>query len=196
MTELALIRHAASLWNERGLIQGHTDITLSAAGAAAAAAWQVPAELAGFDWVASPLRRARETARLMLGRELRVEPALAEMAWGSWEGRSLAELHAAFGAAMRENERRGLDFRPPGGESPRDVQRRLEPWLRDIAARGRPTAAVTHKGVIRAVLGLATGWDFLGKPPVRFARAAAQLFALDEEGRPHLLRANIPLAPP
>ena len=196
MTALALIRHAPSEWNERGLIQGHTDIALSPAGTAAAAGWRLPAELAGFDWLASPLLRARETARLLLGREVPLEPALAEMAWGSWEGRSLKALHAAFGAVMAENERRGLDFRPPGGESPREVQARLEPWLRTLAARGRDTGAVTHKGVIRAVLGLATDWDFLGKPPVRFARAAVQLFALDDAGRPTLVRANIPLAPP
>ena len=49
---------------------------------------------------------------------------------------------------MSENEAAGLDFRPAGGESPRDVQDRLLPWLAGL--RG-PTVAVTHKGVIRAL---------------------------------------------
>ena len=196
MTQLALIRHAASAWSERGLIQGRADPSLSPGGAAAAAAWRVPAALAAFDWVASPLARASETARLLLGREVVVEPVLIEMAWGEWEGERLAELRAKLGAAIAENEGRGLDFRPPGGESPRDVQRRLEPWLARVALRARPMAAVTHKGVIRAVVGLATGWDFLGKPPLRLAPATAQLFELDEGGRPRLLSANIPLAAP
>ncbi|HYB56504.1 MAG TPA: histidine phosphatase family protein [Alphaproteobacteria bacterium] len=196
MTQLALIRHAASAWSERGLIQGRADPSLSPAGAAAAAAWRVPAVLAAFDWVASPLARATESARLLLGREAAVEPSLIEMAWGEWEGERLAELRTKLGAALAENEGRGLDFRPPGGESPRDVQRRLEPWLARVALRARSTAAVTHKGVIRAVVGLATGWDFLGKPPLRLAPATAQLFELDEGGRPRLLSANIPLTAP
>ena len=33
---------------------------------------------------------------------------------------------------MRENENRGLDMQPPGGETPRDVQDRLKPLLQEI----------------------------------------------------------------
>ena len=51
----------------------------------------------------------------------------------------LADLRAELGPAMAENEARGLDFRPPGGESPREVQARLKPFLADLAA---PTVAV------------------------------------------------------
>ncbi len=196
MTRLALIRHAASEWNECGLIQGTCDPPLSPRGAAEAARWRVPEELRGFLWVASPLLRAGATARLLLGCEVPVEPALAEMAWGEWEGRRLEDLRRELGPAMAENEERGLDFRPPGGESPRDVQRRLAPWLARVAQDGRSIAAVTHKGVIRAALGLATGWDFLGKPPQHLAAASAQLFELDGGGAPHLVKANIPLAAP
>src|ERR1700688_248036 len=165
MTQLALIRHGRSEWNEHALIQGRADIALSAAGAAAVATWRPPAALADFAWVTRPLKRARDTARLMLGREVGVEPALIEMAWGEWEGRRLAELSTELGPALAANEARGLDFRPPGGESPRDVQQRLAPWLARIAAGGRSTAAVTHKGVIRAVIGFADGLGLLGTPP-------------------------------
>jgi probable phosphoglycerate mutase len=196
MTQLALIRHARSEWNERGLIQGRADIALSAAGAAAAATWRPPAALADFVWVTSPLARARATARLILGREAGVEPALIEMAWGAWEGRRLAELRAELGQALAANEALGLDFRPPGGESPHEVQQRLAPWLARIGAGGPPVAAVTHKGVIRAVIGLATGWDFLGRPPIRLAAATAQLFEVDSAGRPRLLSGALALARP
>ena len=50
---------------------------------------------------------------------------------------------------MADNEARGLDFRPPGGESPRDVQMRLAPLLAEIEAR---TVLVTHKGVLQGAL--------------------------------------------
>lgn len=193
MTRLALIRHGMTDWGEAGLIQGRADRPLSAAGRAEIAAWRVPPELAGFEWLTSPLRRARESARLLLGREVPTEPALIEMAWGAWEGQALAALRRVLGAAMAANEARGRDFRPPGGESPREVQARLIPRLAAIAGAGRPTAAVTHKGVIRAVLGLATGWDFRGKPPARLDRSCAHLFALDAEGHPRVERLNIAL---
>lgn len=174
-------------------MQGRADRKLSPAGRAEVASWRLPAELAGFHWVTSPLTRAAETASLLLGRPAAAEPRLVEGDWGAWEGRSLADLRAEQGDAMSANERRGLDFRPPGGESPRDLQARLEPWLAEIARLGRPTAAVTHKGVIRALLGLATGWDFLGKPPARLDWRAVHLFAIAPDGKPRIARLNVVL---
>ena len=122
-----------------------------------------------------------------------VEPRLTEMAWGEWQGASLAGLRASLGAEMVLAEAAGLDFQPPGGESPREVQARVVPLLAEIARSGRSTAAVTHKGVIRAVLSLATGWDMRDKPPHRLSWAAAQLFRLDPAGWPAVERLNLPL---
>ena len=51
-----------------------------------------------------------------------------EMGWGSFEGRTLAELRPA-GRRMRQLEEAGLDFRPPEGESPRMVADRLAAFL-------------------------------------------------------------------
>src|SRR3546814_19659201 len=66
---------------------------------------------------------------------------------------------------MAAAEALGLDLRPPGGESPRQVQDRLKPWLAERSSCGRDTIAVTHKGVIRALYALACGWDMTGPPP-------------------------------
>jgi len=106
---------------------------------------------------------------------------------------NMAALRARLGAAMAVAEAAGLDLRPPGGESPREVQTRVQPLLAEIARSGRPTAAITHKGVIRAVLALATGWDMRDKPPHRLSWAAAQLFRLDPAGRPTVERLHLPL---
>ncbi|MFQ5957917.1 MAG: histidine phosphatase family protein [Alphaproteobacteria bacterium] len=194
MTRLALIRHAATAWSEGGRIQGRADLPLSPRGREAAARRRPPPELAGADWVSSPLARAYETARLMGAASIAREPRLIEMDWGRWEGRRLADLRAELGAAMAANEARGLDFRPDGGESPRDVQERIAPWLAAVAGRGRPVAAVTHKGVIRAVLALASGWDMTGKPPARLAWDCAHLFTLARDGAPAVERLNRRLA--
>jgi broad specificity phosphatase PhoE len=191
VTLLALIRHMPTEWNAAGRLQGREDLPLNAE---TAPDWRVPDELDGFRWLTSPLRRALDTAHRLGIAEPVVEPRLTEMGWGAWEGETLAGLRAGLGAEMAMAEAAGLDLRPPGGESPREVQARVMPLLAEIA-RAHPTAAITHKGVIRAVLSLATGWDMKDKPPHRLSWSAAHLFRLDTAGRPSVARLNISLEP-
>lgn len=195
MTLLAMLRHGPTAWNAEKRIQGSVDVPLSAMGRAAVAGWRLPDGLERHRWVSSPLGRAAETATLLLGRAVPVETRLREMAWGEWEGRLLAELRAEGGVEMAANEARGLDFRPLGGESPRDVQHRLRPWLAEVAAAGVPTGAITHHGVIRAVYALAAGWDMTGRPPVRLESGYLHIFRLDADGSPRIERLNQPLKP-
>jgi probable phosphoglycerate mutase len=113
-----------------------------------------------------------------------------------WEGRTLAEARESDpDAAAREAQ--GLDFRAPNGESPREVQARLLPWL---AALQADTLAVTHKGVIRALYALATGWPMLGRMPHRLDMASLQLFTVGPGGTLAIDALNLPLeaaeAPP
>ncbi len=130
-----------------------------------------------------------ETAAL-LGLDPRPEPRLVEMAWGAWEGRRLADLRGELGDAMLENEARGLDFRPPGGESPRDVQERLKPLLASLT---RPTVFVTHKGVLRALYALATGWSMTEKGPEKLRDRCAHAFRVAADGTPAVEKLNIAL---
>jgi len=178
MTRLVLIRHAATAWNRDGRLQGRADVPLGPAGRAALAGRRLPASLGPLAWIASPLRRAVETARRLGAADLRIEPRLTEMDWGHWEGRRLADLRAELGPAMAANEARGLDFRPPGGESPGDVQDRLAPWLAELTTAETATVAVTHKGVIRALLALATGWDMRAEPPLKLDWDRAHVFTV------------------
>jgi probable phosphoglycerate mutase len=191
MTPLLMIRHGPTVWNAGKRLQGRTDIPLSEAGLTKVSAWRLPKEFVDFEWCVSPLMRARQTAEA-LGVSASVEPLLIEMDYGAFEGRSVADLRAELGNAMTENEDRGLDFTPPGGESPRAVQDRLRPMLRRIR---RPTGCVSHKGVIRALMALATGWDMMGKPPVKLDWSSAHLFQLDADGSVTLDRPNISLDP-
>lgn len=194
---LAVIRHAPTAYNEAGRIQGRHDVPLSAAGRAAVAKWQLPPALnSGYAWKTSPLLRCRETAAKLGIPNAGIEPALIEMDWGEWEGRTLDDLRRELGEAMTMMEAKGLDFRPPGGESPRNVQARLYPWLRALAQSGRNTAAVTHKGVIRALYAAATGWPMLGKAPDKLNWCCAHLFAIAPDGRPAVHHLNLPLDRP
>ncbi len=193
MTALALIRHGPTDWNARKLVQGSTDVPLSDAGRTKVAGWTLPREVDGFAWVSSPLSRCLETANILTGASVRADARLVEMAWGEWEGRTLAELRAQLGDLMAAWEARGLDFQAPGGESPRAVQNRLRPFLRDCAEGGCPTVAVCHKGVIRAIYAMAADWDMTCKPPVKLNDDCVHIFDLDGDGTPAPAALNIAL---
>ncbi|MEA3194003.1 MAG: 2,3-bisphosphoglycerate-dependent phosphoglycerate mutase [Betaproteobacteria bacterium] len=188
MTLLALLRHGETAWSAEGRIQGRRDEPLSQAGRAALSSVRLPAACQGMRVVTSPLARCVETAVLLGAPRAAREPRLAEMSWGDWEGRRLEDLRAELGEAMRENEARGLDFRPAGGESPREVLARVSQWL---ALVSEPTLAVTHRGVIRAVLAAATGWDMRGAPPAKLDWSAFHLFRLDRIGAATIERLNV-----
>ncbi len=195
MTPLAMIRHGLTAWNQERRLQGRTDVPLSAEGAATVETWAVPDEFCAFDWVASPLRRASETARL-LGLEFNTETAIVEMDWGAWEGHTRAELELKYGDEVRRRTEFGLDFMPHDGETPRKLRDRVSGWLDRVVEAGLPTGAVTHQGVIRAVLSLATGWDMLNKPPIKLDRSSLHLFELGGGGRVEISRVNIRLESP
>jgi probable phosphoglycerate mutase len=68
------------------------------------------------------------------------------------------------------------------------------PWLARVAATGEPLVVVTHNGVLRALLALATGWDMSGKPPVRLQPSTLHRFALAPGPALELVECNLPLA--
>ena len=177
-----MLRHGITAWNLEKRIQGRIDQPLSAAGREQFRALNLPGDYLGDHWYCSPLRRAVESAELLALYDVVIEPALIEMDWGDWEGEVLKPLRKRIGESMRANERRGLDFRPPGGESPRLVQARLQPWLRQIAASRVNTGAIVHKGIIRCIYALACNWDMCGETPVEFAWDALHRFELNPDG--------------
>lgn len=193
MTHFVLVRHGQTQWNVAGRIQGHTDIPLNEVGREQVSKQRIPDTYYDARWVCSPLVRAVETARLMGCADPRVEPVLKEMNWGDWEGRTLKELKEKYGAGLKANEGRGLDFRPDSGESPRDVQKRVTQWMRSISVDPVPVVAVTHKGVIRAILSAAIGWDMTGPAPLTLDWTCAHVFDMNEDGRLSLQMANVTL---
>ena len=193
----AILRHAATTWNAEHRLQGLTDTALSIVGMAEAQNWRLPAPADGWRRMSSPLQRARLTAELLRpATAVTTDPALREMSFGAWEGATLARLRAEVGQTFLDAERRGLDFQPPGGESPRMVMARLTGWSATIAAHGVPVMAVSHKAAIRALLALATGWDMSGPPPHRLDWRRVHFFVAKGDGRVVVDRLNVPFEQP
>ncbi|MEX2454237.1 MAG: histidine phosphatase family protein [Rhodospirillaceae bacterium] len=193
MTPIALIRHGPTDWNAEHRLQGRADRPLSEDGRAQVAAWRLPPAYRAFDWVVSPLSRARQTAELLELEILRLEPAVVEMDWGDWEGRTRPELDGIYGDEVAKRAALGLDLRPHNGESPRDVRDRVAVWAQGIASSGRPTGAVCHQGIIRAALSLATGWSMVGKPPEKMDWSSLHLFHAFGDGRLEIAELNVSL---
>jgi broad specificity phosphatase PhoE len=193
MTVIAFLRHAETAWSREKRIQGHTDVPLSSEGVAMLKDRCLPPDCAGMRVLTSPLARCVETAALLGCSQSATDARLIEMYWGAWEGRRLAQLREELGSGMWQNEALGFDFRPPGGESPREVLARVRPLLGEVASEAKPTLCIAHRGVIRVVLAAATGWDMLGRPPVKLDWQGVHLFKLSPDGTPNLLQENVVL---
>lgn len=162
---LVLVRHGATANNLEQRFTGQTDAPLSAVGLRQAQA--LGEALAGerFDViVSSDLLRARQTADAVAARNdapLRVDADLREVALGTWEGMTRAEIAASAPEDWARWHAEPEAYAPPGGETV--VQ------LRDRAVRalGRWQAEhtvgsvlwVTHGGVIGVLLCHALGID-------------------------------------
>ena len=160
---LVLARHGRTAWNRAGRYQGRSDPPLSAEGRSDAIA--LAARLAGTKIatiVASPLQRAGETAAIVAERlgidRVRVDSRLAEIAYGTWEGFTQAEVKARWPDDLRRWKRTPDAMRFPGGETLAEARARLLQALADLAAgeaalRGSGAVlVVTHGGLIRLAL--------------------------------------------
>ena len=189
MIRLLVIRHAPTEWTLAGRLQGRSDTALAPEAADDLATITLPPPFDTSPCYASPLRRAMETAQ-RLGRKPIAEDSLIEMDWGAWEGLSFEQASARLDPSKRHF---GLDYAAPGGESPRDVQGRLLPFLDRLDDIGGNALAISHKGVIRALYALAVGWAMDRKPPDRLDFKAGQLFEFDRRNGLRLQRLNVPL---
>ena len=187
----ALLRHGVTDWNAQKRIQGHSDISLRPKTVAAYQGKALPALWQNVPWYCTPLKRTRETADALGIKTVDIAPSLIEMNWGSWEGRKLADLRTELGDAMRDNEDRGWDFRPEGGESPRDVVGRVEDFLK--AGSDTVFGAVTHKGVIRAVYAAAKPWNMMGKCPDKLDWDCLHVFDWSDRDGFSICNLNVPL---
>lgn len=95
----------------------------------------------------SPLRRCAEIAA-HLSKNAVADDRLRELNFGAWEMQSWEAIGPQALDAWA-NDLAG--FRPPGGETGYEVQRRVLHWLQDTARQHETAVVVTHGGVMRAL---------------------------------------------
>ena len=161
---LYYVRHGETDWNVQGRLQGCRDIALNARGRAQASpCGEILRDLfaragraaADLSYISSPLGRARETMerlRAPLGLApsgYAIDPQLAEITFGAWEGFTLAELRTRDPGRVAARERDKWRFVPPGGESYEAVSWRMRDWY---AGLDRDAVVAAHGGTARALI--------------------------------------------
>jgi broad specificity phosphatase PhoE len=148
-----LVRHAESTWNRLKKIQGQRDPKLSPYGNKEAKLLARRFKGLQFEAVySSPLRRAQETARAIVGKrvEIKCVEELTEINLGEWEGRTLNQIRRKFGESFDRWAVRPTRIRVPGGEDFKEFKKRVNKAIRGIERKHKEgnVLVVCHGGVI------------------------------------------------
>ncbi|MEY4418145.1 MAG: hypothetical protein RIQ88_583 [Actinomycetota bacterium] len=173
LTTLILIRHGRTAFTESHRLSGRDgeDPALSEVGHEdATKVAKVIAEIGSSGQfknilrpsriISSPLTRAQETAGLIAkatGLAIEIEPGIAEISFGDWDGYTNAEVAEQFSTEF-EAWRGSVEISPPGGESLKDFEARVIQAKDSILTKyeGETLVLVSHvmpiRGLVRSAL--------------------------------------------
>jgi len=160
--KVILVRHAETEWNERGVIQGHSDSTLTPRGER-----QTSALLAAFvasDYLvervyASPLGRTWQMGQSLsrcFNCSLVAETALKEQAFGQFEGMTTAQLLQHHPKDANALFKLDAEYCPPEGESLARATQRVISFLQNLQGtkEHQCVCIVSHGHVSQGVLAI------------------------------------------
>jgi len=169
MLKLVLLRHGESIWNEKGLFTGWTDVDLSQRGLIEAAIAGKKLKKAGFKFdlaYSSFLKRALKTLNIALEElDLLWLPVvkdwrLNERHYGNLQGLNKKQTAKKFGEEQVKIWRRSYDIRPPKIEAKNKFNQKNDPRYRGIKV---PAAESLEDVVLR----VAPWWEKEAAPLVR-----------------------------
>src|SRR5215469_12528324 len=161
MPLIYFLRHGQTGFNAEHRIQGSIDVPLNALGRAQAqrnggVLNELISDKLSFDFVASPLLRARETmeiVRTAMGLapdNYRTDDRLQEVRFGAWGGMTWAEIEARDPENYWRRQADPWNIAPPEGESFRELSRRVMDWLAGVTT---DSVVGAHGGVSRCLRG-------------------------------------------
>jgi broad specificity phosphatase PhoE len=175
---LWLVRHGETEWSLSGQHTSRTDLPLTAEGELQAVAIGKLLAERHFDAVlSSPMVRAVNTAKLAgFGDRVQTTDALVEVDYGEYEGLTTKEIWGR--SPGWELFRDGS----PGGESPEQVERRVDELLEHVDALGSSVLLFGHGHCMRAI-----GARFLRLPltfgaQLRFDPSSVSILSHERDG--------------
>jgi len=186
--KIYLVRHAQSIGNAEGRIQGWFDSPLNELGRRQAdcLARRLAAEASIDAIFASPLQRAAETAQIIgrvLNRSLNFEDDLREYNMGPISGLTLAEIEERFPErvlAFKENRRLS---HLPGEEGEAMFMERVRLGMENIVRQvpeGQSILVVSHGGTLNTCLRQWLGVNGHTRHPFQFQNASVTLVEINE----------------
>jgi 2,3-bisphosphoglycerate-dependent phosphoglycerate mutase len=165
MSQLILVRHGQSEWNQQNLFTGwrDPDLTEQGVGEARNAGRALKAEGITFDiGFTSELQRAQKTCALLLEEQGQTDLhvirnlALNERDYGDLSGLNKDYAREKWGADQVHIWRRSYDTPPPGGESLKDTAERVLPYFNNTIMPhilgGKNVLVAAHGNSLRALV--------------------------------------------
>lgn len=156
MITLILTRHGETDWNKAGKLAGSTDEPeLTDLGKEQSKTLAIKLATLNIEIIyCSKLKRAIQTARIIanqLKRPLVFTEGLNERSWGIYESTDSRKFFERLG---KMDIKRRFNYKPKGGESWRQFEKRLLVTIEKIVEQNesRIVLIVTHGGVVRALI--------------------------------------------
>lgn len=144
--KITLVRHAQSEYNQKGLLQGRIDCSLSSEGEKET--MEVAKNFDGSKYdvcFASPLKRTLQTAKILVpNMEIICDDRLIERSLGDWEGTPKTDEKIYL---------LNLDSTPPNGESDLEITKRLEDFIKYAKENysDKHILVISHAGIVYAL---------------------------------------------
>ena len=188
MTEILLIRHGETLWNQQHRMQGQHDSPLTPLGLQQARQLALRLKTLSFGALySSDLGRAHQTARCIAdetGHEVVSDRGLRERSFGIFEGLTNNEIEQRYPEHYVPFAKRDPEYAMPQGESASAFRRRCVGALETIAQRhpGETIVAVTHGLVLDALYRTACRMSFELPRGFPLLNCSMNTFRYTEEG--------------
>ena len=161
--DITLIRHGETPWNSLGKVQGQADIPLSDLGIQQAQKlhFQMQSQLSTYTAIyTSPMQRASQTAHILQGSSkipIIADDRLNSRNLGDYSGRTLEDIRNQSPATFALWRNGDPSFRPPNGESIREMIDKLQAFLTFLSMEYPPDSKyfiVTHRESVGALMNL------------------------------------------
>lgn len=195
MSQLILVRHGQSEWNQQNLFTGWRDPDLTERGVTEArnAGRALKAEGITFTIAfTSELMRAQRTCALLLEEQGQSDlqtirnVALNERDYGDLSGLNKDDAREKWGEEQVHIWRRSFDTPPPGGESLKDTAERVLPYFDNtIMARiraGENVLVAAHGNSLRALVMMLDGLGETEITQVNIATGEPYIYDMSAQG--------------
>lgn len=195
MAYLVLVRHGESVWNEKGLWTGWTDVELSDKGVKEAQqAGQLITDLHIHFAAActSSLKRAQHTLgeiKKVLGQDIptTANKALDERSYGDLTGKNKWDIQKEYGDEQFQKWRRGWDEPVPGGETLKMVYGRVVPYYQQevlpLLEKGENVLIAAHGNSLRSLVKYLDRISDEDIEKVEIATGEVLVYQIDHDGK-------------